>query len=241
MWIKSTVLLSILFRGWIPTLIGYCVQGAFKFGLYEYFKYKLAATLPRALVEENGVLVFLTASASAEFFADIALAPWETVKVRIQTSRRHLHMRHVVPRLWATSGASGFFQCLVPLWCRQIPYTMVKFATFEQTAKFLAESVLHVSHSGPRGSISTLLIAHLSGLVAGTLCALVSQPADVIVSKMSTNSGSSFWQVVRQVGARGLFSGVSARIVMVGTLTGVQWVIYDGFKMLLGMPDGGIH
>ena len=27
-----------LFRGWLPTLLGYSVQGAFKFGLYEYFK-----------------------------------------------------------------------------------------------------------------------------------------------------------------------------------------------------------
>lgn len=27
-----------LFRGWLPTLMGYSAQGAFKFGLYEYFK-----------------------------------------------------------------------------------------------------------------------------------------------------------------------------------------------------------
>ena len=27
-----------LFRGWLPTLLGYSAQGAFKFGLYEYFK-----------------------------------------------------------------------------------------------------------------------------------------------------------------------------------------------------------
>lgn len=27
-----------LFKGWAPTLVGYSAQGAFKFGLYEYFK-----------------------------------------------------------------------------------------------------------------------------------------------------------------------------------------------------------
>ncbi len=27
-----------LFKGWVPTLIGYSAQGACKFGLYEYFK-----------------------------------------------------------------------------------------------------------------------------------------------------------------------------------------------------------
>ena len=30
--------LSGLVRGWSPTLIGYSIQGAGKFGLYEYFK-----------------------------------------------------------------------------------------------------------------------------------------------------------------------------------------------------------
>lgn len=27
-----------LFKGWAPTLLGYSAQGAFKFGLYEFFK-----------------------------------------------------------------------------------------------------------------------------------------------------------------------------------------------------------
>jgi solute carrier family 25 (mitochondrial phosphate transporter), member 3 len=27
-----------LFKGWVPTAFGYSAQGAFKFGLYEYFK-----------------------------------------------------------------------------------------------------------------------------------------------------------------------------------------------------------
>ena len=27
-----------LVRGWVPTLVGYSIQGAGKFGLYEYFK-----------------------------------------------------------------------------------------------------------------------------------------------------------------------------------------------------------
>ena len=29
---------SNLFRGWAPTFIGYSIQGAGKYGLYEYFK-----------------------------------------------------------------------------------------------------------------------------------------------------------------------------------------------------------
>merc|ERR1712050_633209 len=63
-----------LFLGWAPTAIGYSAQGLCKFGFYEVFK-KLYAD---AMGEENAYLymtgLYLAASASAEFFADIDLS-----------------------------------------------------------------------------------------------------------------------------------------------------------------------
>lgn len=74
-----------LAKGWAPTFIGYSLQGLGKFGLYEVFKKVYGG----AVSEENAYLyrttIYLAASASAEFFADILLAPMEAVKVRIQT------------------------------------------------------------------------------------------------------------------------------------------------------------
>jgi solute carrier family 25 phosphate transporter 3 len=72
-----------VFLGWSPTLVGYSFQGAGKYGFYEVFKHWYGDDLfPGA----NRTLVFLAASASAEFFADIALCPFEAIKVRMQTS-----------------------------------------------------------------------------------------------------------------------------------------------------------
>lgn len=77
--------LKSLAKGWAPTFIGYSLQGLGKFGLYEVFKKTYSASLS----EENAYLyrtsIYLIASASAEFFADVLLAPMEAVKVRIQT------------------------------------------------------------------------------------------------------------------------------------------------------------
>lgn len=68
-------------KGWAPTFIGYSMQGLCKFGFYEVFKNIYADMLG----EENTYLwrtsLYLAASASAEFFADIALSPMEAVKV----------------------------------------------------------------------------------------------------------------------------------------------------------------
>ena len=70
-----------LARGWAPTAIGYSMQGLCKFGFYEVFKHLYS----NMLGEENAYLwrtsLYLAASASAEFFADIALAPMEAAKV----------------------------------------------------------------------------------------------------------------------------------------------------------------
>ena len=75
----------------------------------------------------------MAASASAEFLADIALCPWETIKVKTQTTIPP-YANSVFDgwkKIVATEGFGGLYKGLVPLWCRQIPYTMVKFASFE--------------------------------------------------------------------------------------------------------------
>lgn len=43
-------------------------------------------------------------------------------------------------------------------------------------------------------------------------------------------------QAVKQLGVWGLFTrGLPLRIVMIGTLTGSQWGIYDAFKVFVGL------
>lgn len=74
-----------LFTGWLPTLLGYNVQGALKFGFYEFFKLLYSDMLGPKKAEERRTLIYLAGSASAEFIADIALCPFEAVKVRVQT------------------------------------------------------------------------------------------------------------------------------------------------------------
>ena len=67
--------------GWAPTMIGYSMHGACKFGLYEVFKNTYANAMGPEMAYQNQVVLYLAASASAEFFADIAFFPMEAVKV----------------------------------------------------------------------------------------------------------------------------------------------------------------
>jgi len=75
-----------IFTGWGPTFVGYSVQGAGKYGFYEYFKHLYSQLAGEENATKYKTLLFLSASASAEFIADVGLCPFEAVKVRMQTT-----------------------------------------------------------------------------------------------------------------------------------------------------------
>lgn len=68
----------------------------------------------------------------------------------------------------------------------------------------------------------------MSGYLAGIFCAIVSHPADTMVSKlnnMTTEAGVSTMDncktIYKEIGFNGLWRGLGTRILMIGTLTGL--------------------
>src|SRR6202035_944347 len=72
-----------LLTGFGPTAAGYFLQGAFKFGGYEFFKQQRINYLGYETASNNRTAVYLASSAAAEFFADIALCPLEATRIRL--------------------------------------------------------------------------------------------------------------------------------------------------------------
>jgi solute carrier family 25 phosphate transporter 3 len=72
-----------LLTGFGPTAAGYFLQGAFKFGGYEFFKRQAVDFLGYETAQQNRTAVYLGSSALAEFFADIALCPLEATRIRL--------------------------------------------------------------------------------------------------------------------------------------------------------------
>merc|ERR1712179_325098 len=214
------------------------MQGICKFGFYEVFKNLYGGMMG----EENAFLyrttLYLISSASAEFFADIALSPMEACKVRMQTSTLGTFpttLRGAFPAIMKAEGLNGFYKSLVPLWGRQIPYTMMKFACFERTVEALYQYVV----PKPRAECSKaeqLIVTFAAGYIAGVFCAIVSHPADTVVSYMNKAQGSTLGDAARALGFKGMWAGLGPRIIMIGTLTALQWFIYDGVKVGLRLP-----
>lgn len=236
-----------IFTGIGPTAIGYSLQGAGKYGFYELFKYKYSKIVGEENAHKYRTFVFLSASASAEFIADIFLCPMEALKVRMQTSIPPFAKTtsEGFKKILATEGANGFYKGLVPLWSRQVPYTMVKFATFEKTVELLYKTFL-TKPKNEYNKLQQLGVSFVGGYIAGVFCAVVSHPADVLVSKLNnlpkTAAGEkkpNATDMIKKLGWSGLWTGLGPRIVMIGTLTALQWLFYDSTKAYLGIPTTG--
>ncbi|KAL7139656.1 hypothetical protein ABFS83_09G067800 [Erythranthe nasuta] len=254
------------FRGWAPTLIGYSAQGACKFGFYEYFKKYYSDIAGPENAAKYKTLIFLAGSASAEFIADVALCPFEAVKVRVQTQPGFARgLSDGFPKFIKAEGASGFTRglfrfgddkfhvsiyqletdirvldlCVKCAFIRRDCHTMMKFATFEN----IVEAIYKYAIPSPKDQCSKNLqlgVSFAGGYVAGVFCAIVSHPADNLVSFLNNAKGATVGDAVKKLGLVGLCTrGLPLRIVMIGTLTGAQWGIYDAFKVSVGLPTTG--
>ncbi|CCK72759.1 Cu/Pi carrier KNAG_0L01390 [Huiozyma naganishii CBS 8797] len=237
-----------LFTGVGATFIGYSLQGAGKYGGYEYFKHFYSQTLcggDATRIHNNRTSLYLLASATAEFIADIMLCPFEAIKVKQQTTIPSFcnNVWEGLSKTYKAEGLMSFYKGIAPLWCRQIPYTMCKFTSFERIVEYIYSKLpKKKSEMNPLQQIS---VSFVGGYLAGILCAAVSHPADVMVSKINNERvmGQSMMDasraIYKRIGFVGLWNGLPVRIVMIGTLTSFQWLIYDSFKAYVGLPTSG--
>lgn len=112
-----------IFTGWSPTFFGYCVQGGIKYGGYEFFKKFYSDLAGPEKTARHKTAIYLAGSASAEFIADIMLCPFESVKVRMQTTipPEFKGTTEGLKSVVAKEGFNGLYKGLYPLWGRQIP------------------------------------------------------------------------------------------------------------------------
>ncbi|KAL7237246.1 hypothetical protein ACSBR2_003521 [Camellia fascicularis] len=227
---------SALWRGWSGKFFGYGVQGGCKFGLYEYFK-KLYSNV---LVDHNKSVIFFASSASAQVFADVALCPFEAVKVRVQSQPNFAKgLLDGFPKLYASEGLSGFYRGLIPLWGRNIPFSMIMFSTFEHSVGFIYRNVTQ-RRKEDCSRAQQLGVTCLAGYAAGAVGTIISNPADNVVSSLYNKKADTVLQAVKNIGFVNLFTrSLPIRITLVGPVVTMQWFFYDTIKVLSGLPTSG--
>ncbi|KAF9929445.1 Cu/Pi carrier [Mortierella alpina] len=230
-----------LLTGFGPTFIGYSIQGAFKFAGYEFWKKTLIEYVGQENAVKNRTAIYLVGSGIAEFFASVALCPLEATRIRLVSQPTFATgLVSGFSRILKEDGVMrGFYSGFGPIIFKQVPYTMAKFAVQERAAEAILKRVGDPDKISP-GMYTAVNLS--SGLMAGIVAAIVSQPADTLLSKINkaSGTGSIFTRLAGlagELGVRGLFLGLGPRVVMVGTLTAFQFAIYGDLKKAFGATN----
>lgn len=184
-----------LVKGLGPTLVGYGIEGALKFGVYEVSKPLVVAAFTAILARlklksgSAGALPFLLASIAAGAIASVVLVPMESTRIRMVTDPafEELSLLRGLAQLVKEAG-------LVPtltvgmgaMLAKQVPYTFGKQVTFDVVAKFvygilnekqsLSDTISKFVH--PKWVVSVI-----AAMIASVMACLLSQPGDVILTE----------------------------------------------------------
>eukprot|EP00321_Phaeocystis_globosa_P001088 CAMPEP_0118814844 /NCGR_PEP_ID=MMETSP1162-20130426/3813_1 /TAXON_ID=33656 /ORGANISM="Phaeocystis Sp, Strain CCMP2710" /LENGTH=298 /DNA_ID=CAMNT_0006744763 /DNA_START=226 /DNA_END=1120 /DNA_ORIENTATION=+ len=241
----------VFLSGASATATGYYLQGGAKFGGYELLKYHIFDRIERIggceAVRRWRLPVMMGAASVAEVFASVMLSPLEVVKVRMQTDAcaAARGMVHTLVHISRNEGVGALFHGLKPITMRQLPYTVTKLVAYELcSTALIAASRRFVRARGeaddaPLPLLLRPAIVLFSGILAGAAAAVVSQPADVLLTRIcastsvancALDAAGSFREQLAELARGGLreaYAGLGPRLAMVSAMTSVQFLLYD--------------
>merc|ERR1719460_449665 len=134
---------------------------------------------------DNRTAIYLGAAAGAEFVADVFLCPLEACRIRSVSDPTFApSLAGVAGRLIKEEGMiRGFYSGFGPILFKQIPYTMAKFAV----QGLAAEKMYGAMGKEPKQLSGTMnmCVSLASGTIAGVVAAIISHPADTLLSKVN--------------------------------------------------------
>lgn len=244
--------MSSLWSGLGPTVFGYLVEGAIKFGVYE-------ATKPyvrRMLVFLGGlssttrfldshILSLVFCGAASGMAASVFLCPMEALRIRIVAQHdKGVNWVRVGSNILKKEGVGSLFRGITPMLYKQVPYTITKNGSFDLATKaaygFFRNSGTAIS---PRLRVGIPLLA---GALASVLSCVASQPGDMLLSLQNAHEGERrrTGEIVRDIlrsnrGISGFMVGIKTRFLHVGVTVTIQLFLYDSIKQLCGVAATG--
>lgn len=234
-----------LLTGFAPTAVGYLFQGGAKFAGYEAAKkwlVELSGSKEAAVA--NRTAIYLGGAAIAEFFADILLTPLEATRIRLVSDPKYANgLVSGLTKIVSTEGFASLYAGFIPILAKQVPYAIGQFTVNERCTEFIYNRMT-TEQKESLSSTAQFGITLSSGIVAGFAAAVLSHPADTLLSQINKGHGPKGSMVNRLVtlgkeaGFRGLFAGLGPRMIMTAGLVSSQFIMYGSIKSMLGAKPG---
>ncbi|WVW83080.1 hypothetical protein I302_105098 [Kwoniella bestiolae CBS 10118] len=238
-----------LLTGFGPTAVGYFFQGGAKFaGFSTAKKYLVELSGSKENAIKNRTAIYLGGAAIAEFFADILLTPMEATRIRLVSDPKYANgMVSGLTKIATTEGISSLYAGFIPILLKQVPYAIGQFTVNEFCLELIYKRMTPETKAN-LSAPSQFGITLGSGIVAGFAAAVLSHPADTLLSQINKGHGPKGSMVNRLValgkeaGVRGLFAGLGPRMIMTAGLVSSQFILFKYIKTALGAKaDVEIH
>ena len=222
-----------------PTVIGYGIEGALKFGLYESLKPFFTGIFPTNV---DPAEPYLAAAVCAGAVASLVLCPMEITRIRLLSDPNFASgLLDGLPRLLREDGVLSPFKGLPPMLSKQIPYTAAKQVSFDVAASAIYSGL------GAYAANLAFGVEVAAAFSASIVACVMSHPGDVLLTasyQSKENGAGGFFATASKIydgggGFRAFFRGLNARFIHVGFIITSQLVIYDQIKQALGLAASG--
>jgi len=216
-----------LWKGMTPSLTR-CVPGV---GLYFASMHWMKSTFTDG---RPSAMEALTIGIAARTISGVCLIPITVVKTRFESGEYcYRGMGEALRHISRTEGLRGLTCGLVPTLMRDAPFSGLYLLFYSQIKQALPRELVGGELAAP---------CHLTcGLVAGVLASVVTQPADVVKTKMQLYPGqfTSILHVLAYVhqkyGVVGHFKGLVPRMLRRTLIAAMAWTIYEQVTQSIGL------
>lgn len=220
-----------LWRGTGPTVVRLSIGAGINFVALERLKHIMLEVLPHA----SGQLGYLQAAAvggMARAMSAAVMSPVTLVKTRMEYGGpNHITYKntaHALATIASTEGPRGLFRGLWPTVLTNAPFSALYYMLYTQL-----KGAIGGSQAG--GSLPTTAVNFVSGVCAATAATLLTQPSDVVRTRMQLgipgvaagNALATLGLVLRSSGPNALLAGAAPRILKRTLQTALVWTLYE--------------
>lgn len=232
-----------LYKGIGSNILKEAPNSAIYLGVYEIIKSFLMNLSVTTVFHDLPLFTFLVAGALGDAIGSIVRVPAEIVNKRLQLGVNSDWKDASKEAFLTKSGRESSFVAWTAVLLRDVPYGGLQIMMYEFGRMVIASNGGPLSHLGVLSDV-------LMGAIAGALAAMVTTPADVLVTRLSVQHPQSYLEtrkymdvpgtarrILDEEGIGGFFSGTVQRGAYYAPLIGLFFALYEGARGFLVHPE----
>ncbi|XP_063362331.1 mitochondrial glycine transporter B-like isoform X1 [Cydia amplana] len=220
-----------LWRGMVPS-VARCVPGV---GLYFSSLHWLKAKMGKTRNQDLGALEAVALGVVARSMSGVALIPITVIKTRYESGvYKYTSLTGALKAVYKAEGLRGLSCGLGPTLARDAPFSGLYLMFYTQTKQAVPKEWMQ--------SPSAASAIHFTcGVIAGIAASLVTNPADVLKTKMQLypekfpNAFTAALYVHQTYGMKGYFKGAVPRMLRRTLTAAMAWTVFEEITRSIGL------